>query len=85
MTYKQQLRLKVSGTIGKVTMFRTGSKTHQLHNDNRLVILNFKQVGNQVFVDMPFKPAQAIAGDYMLFLVNSAGTPSIAKHVRLHL
>ena len=85
VTYKQQLRLKVSGTIGKVTMFRTGSKTHQLHNDNRLVILNFKQVGNQVFVDMPFKPAQAIAGDYMLFLVNSAGTPSIAKHVRLHL
>jgi hypothetical protein len=85
VTYKQQLKLKVNGNISKVTMFRTGSKTHQLHNDNRLVILNFKQNGTNITVDMPYKPAQAIAGDYMLFLVNDAGTPSIAKHVRLHL
>ncbi len=85
VSYKQVLKLKVSGTIGKVSMYRTGSKTHQLHNDNRLVLLNFKQTGNQLTVDMPYKPAQAIAGDYMLFLVNDAGTPSIAKHVRLHL
>lgn len=85
VTYRQQLRLRVSGNIGKVTMFRTGSKTHQLHNDNRLVMLNFRQVGNQVFVDMPYKPAQAIAGDYMLFLVNTAGTPSIGRHIRLRL
>jgi hypothetical protein len=85
VTYKQRLRLRVSGTISKVSMFRTGSKTHQLQNDNRLVLLNFQQRGNQLFVDMPHKPAQAIAGDYMLFLVNNAGTPSIAKHVRLQL
>jgi hypothetical protein len=77
--------MKVSGNISKVTMFRTGSKTHQLHNDNRLVILNFEQKGNHVHVDMPYRPAQAIAGDYMLFLVNDAGTPSIGKHVRLRL
>jgi hypothetical protein len=85
VSYKQQLRLRVSGMISKVSMFRTGSKTHQLHNDNRLVLLNFRQFGNQLFVDMPYKPAQAVAGDYMLFLVNNAGTPSIAKHVRLQL
>ena len=85
MTYRQQLKMKVSGKISKVTMFRTGSKTHQLHNDNRLVILNFRQKGNHIDVDMPHRPAQAIAGDYMLFLVNDAGTPSIARHVRLHL
>jgi hypothetical protein len=85
VTYKQQLRLRVSGRISKVTMFRTGSKTHQLHNDNRLVMLNFRQTGNQLRIDMPWKPAQAIAGDYMLFLVNDAGTPSIGKHVRLQL
>jgi hypothetical protein len=29
VTYKQQLKLKISGKISKVTMFRTGSKTHQ--------------------------------------------------------
>lgn len=85
VTYKQKFKLKVSGNISKVTMFRTGSKTHQLHNDNRLVFLNFEQHGNHIDVDMPYKPAQAIAGDYMLFVVNDAGTPSIGRHVRLRL
>jgi hypothetical protein len=85
VSYRQKLKMKVSGNISKVTMFRTGSKTHQLHNDNRLVILNFEQKGNHVHVDMPYRPAQAIAGDYMLFLVNDAGTPSIGRHIRLRL
>ena len=34
-------------------------------------------------VTMPTKPVQAKPGDYMLFVVNQAGTPSMAKHVRL--
>ena len=66
-------------------MFRTGSVTHELHNDYRLLILNFTQEGSHLTVDMPFKPAQAIAGDYMLFVVDEHGTPSMSKHIRLKL
>jgi galactose oxidase len=83
--YKQQLKIKVSTNIKTVSMFRTGSVTHELHNDYRLVMLNFKNQGSHVIVDMPFKPAQAIPGDYMLFVVDENGTPSQAKHVRLKL
>ena len=38
---------------------------------------------DQLEVTAPTKPAQAKAGDYMLFIVNNAGTPSMAKHIRL--
>jgi hypothetical protein len=85
--YRQVVRMRVDRgtTVGKVTMFRTGSVTHELHNDYRLLILNFTQEGSHLTVDMPFRPAQAIAGDYMLFVVDDNGTPSMSKHVRLKL
>jgi len=85
VAYMQQLKIKVSTTIKTVSMFRTGSVTHELHNDYRLVMLNFKNEGSHIIIDMPFKPAQAIPGDYMLFVVDQKGTPSQAKHVRLKL
>jgi len=85
VNYKQKLKIKVNRDIKTVSMFRTGSVTHELHNDYRLVMLNFKNQGSHIIVDMPFKPAQAIPGDYMLFIVDNAGTPSKAKHVRLKL
>ena len=85
--YRQVVRMRVDHgtTVSKVTMFRTGSVTHELHNDYRLLILNFRQTGSHLTVDMPYKPAQAIAGDYMLFVVDDKGTPSMSKHVRLKL
>jgi hypothetical protein len=38
---------------------------------------------NMIEVLSPTKPVQAKPGDYMLFIVNAKGTPSIGKHVRL--
>jgi hypothetical protein len=87
-TYKQAISLQVNdaANIKMVTMVRTGSVTHQLANDNRVVILNFKRSGNSntLVVDAPHRPAQAIPGDYMLFVIDNSGTPSVSKHVRLH-
>ncbi len=81
------MRVSDPASIKTVSMVRTGSVTHQLANDNRVVILHFKNPGkdDRLIVDMPRVPAQAIPGDYMLFVVDRAGTPSIAKHVRLRL
>jgi hypothetical protein len=87
--YKQSIVLKVNdaANIKTVSMVRTGSVTHELANDNRVVILNFKNPGKSgiLVVDAPHVPAQAIPGDYMLFVVDNNGTPSMSKHVRLHL
>jgi hypothetical protein len=38
---------------------------------------------DQIEVMSPRKPVQAKPGDYMLFIVNDRGTPSMAKHVRI--
>ncbi len=86
--YKKPIVLKVSdpANIKMVSMVRTGSVTHQLTNDNRVVILHFKPgKDGKLIVDAPHVPAQAIPGDYMLFVVDKSGTPSMAKHVRLRL
>jgi hypothetical protein len=89
VTYRQAITLRVddASKIKMVSMVRTGSVTHELANDNRLVILHFKNPSarNVLVVDAPHLPAQAIPGDYMLFVVNQAGAPSRGKHVRLKL
>jgi hypothetical protein len=38
---------------------------------------------SQIEVTSPRKPVQAKPGDWMLFTVNSKGTPSMAKHIRI--
>jgi hypothetical protein len=94
ITYKQAIALQVddASKIKMVSMIRTGFVTHVNNPDNRLVILNFDKKGkgkgkksDTLVVDAPHLPVQAIPGDYMLFVVNDDGTPSISKHVRLHL
>jgi hypothetical protein len=75
--------------IENVSMVRTGFVTHTLNTDNRLVFLNFQKLtilGHHVLlIDAPFRGAQAIPGDYMLFVVNENGVPGVARHVRLAL
>ena len=87
ITYNQQLRILVddASKIKKVSILRTGAITHELANDNRVVFLNFRvgKGNNELLIDTPARPAQAIPGDHMLFIINDAGTPSVSKHVRL--
>jgi hypothetical protein len=90
--YGETMEIKVGPTdeIKLVSMIRTGFVTHSLHTDNVYVELHVKstQQGENekvLKVNAPKLPAQAVPGDYMLFVVNTNGTPSIAKHVRLML
>jgi len=90
--YGETMAIEVGTTdeIGSVSIIRTGFVTHQLHTDNRYVKLYVKSIkggtGNDnkvLTVAAPNLPAQAIPGDYMLFVVNNNGVPSVAKHIRL--
>jgi hypothetical protein len=87
ITYNQQLRILVddAAKIKKVSILRTGAITHELNNDNRVVFLNFRvgKGNNELLIDTPARPAQAIPGDHMMFIINQDGTPSVSKHVRL--
>lgn len=90
--YGETMTVEVGATdeIKLVSMIRTGFVTHSLHTDNVYVELHVKstQQGENekvLKVNAPKLPAQAVPGDYMLFVVNTNGTPSVAKHVRLML
>ncbi len=86
----------VTPDIRDVVLIRNDMVTHALNTGNRYVKLWFEadddsdsdsdsdcDDGVELQVNAPQFPAQAIAGDHWLFVVDSAGVPSRAKHVRL--
>jgi hypothetical protein len=93
------LNVDDADAIKMVSLIRTGSATHTLAQDQLYVRIPFKVLkdkdkgkgkgkghaygNNMLEVMSPTKPVQAKPGDYMLFIVNQNGVPSMAKHVRV--
>jgi hypothetical protein len=73
---QDQVYVRVPFQVKKAS---NGNDNDQGNNNNQG---NGKKHGT-ILVTAPTKPVQAKPGDYMLFIVNNAGTPSMAKHVRL--
>jgi len=71
--------------IKTVALIRTGLPTHSQSANIRYIKLAFEQDARkgELTVHAPVVPAQAIPGDYMLFVVDKAGVPSVGKQVRL--
>jgi hypothetical protein len=87
--YGQQFKLDVSdagGEIASVALLRTGPITHNWARGNQYVKLPFtKEKNGKLSVTSPPLPGLAIAGDYLLFVVNEQGIPSVGKHIWLNL
>jgi hypothetical protein len=85
--YGKTFKLRVTGgEIESVAILRTGPITHNWTWGNRYVQLPFEvDKKGRLHVVAPPLPALAIAGDYLLFVVNKGGVPSEGKHVRLKL
>ena len=69
--------------ISRVALVKTGSVTHSFNMDQRYVPLSFTVSGNRVTTRVPTAAATVPPGYYMLFLINSAGTPSVGKIIRI--
>ena len=69
--------------ITKVTLIRFGSVTHAFNMGQRLVPTTFAPTPGGVSVTIPASRAVAPPGPYLLFLLNSAGVPSVGQVVRL--
>jgi hypothetical protein len=69
--------------ISSVALIHNGSVTHAFNMDQSFVPLSFTQTSGGLTVQAPANSNLAVPGDYMLFLVNSNGVPSIAPMVRL--
>jgi hypothetical protein len=72
-----------AAAIGKVSLIRLGSATHAFDMNQRYRTLPFTRSGTTLTVTAPTKKTNPPPGHYMLFLVTSAGVPSVAKIVRV--
>jgi len=86
ITYGQSLTLSTpdAATIASVVLMKAGSVTHSFDMDQRYVGLSFTS-GQSGSLKVTGPPNSNIAppGYYMLFLVNKAGTPSLASWVQI--
>jgi hypothetical protein len=85
LTYGQSFTLSApdASTISSVVLMKAGSVTHSFDMDQRYVGLSFTQASGSLSVTAPSNSNIAPPGYYMLFLVNQAGTPSLASWVQV--
>ena len=78
-----QVQTPDAATISSVVLVRPGAATHAFDMDQRLVGMNFTAGNGVLNVTAPPNGNIAPPGYYMLFVLNGAGVPSVAKFVRL--
>ncbi len=84
ITYGQKFLVGTASLdIAKITMLRLSSVTHSINMDQRINRLSFSPTSGGISVTAPATADLCPPGYYMLFLVNNAGVPSVAKMVRI--
>lgn len=83
VAWNQTFSISVSGAVARTTLVRTGSATHGVNSDQRFLELAFTQSGNTVSATAPDRGYDAPPGDYMLFVIDTAGVPSPARFLRI--
>ena len=72
-----------AANIASVVLVRPGAPTHAFDMDQRLVGLSFTVGSGVLNVTAPPNGNIAPPGYYMLFMLNAAGVPSVARFVQL--
>ena len=72
-----------AANIASVVLMKNGAVTHAFDMDQRMVGLTFSAGSGVLNVTGPPNGNTAPPGYYMLFLINTAGAPSVAQFVRV--
>jgi hypothetical protein len=73
-----------AGEITSVALIRCGAVTHNFHSDQRYVGLHLaSRTSSELAVKLPPNGHVAPPGSYMLFVVNSAGVPSVGHILKV--
>jgi hypothetical protein len=78
-----QVQTPDATAISSVVLMRPGAPTHAFDMEQRLVELSFTAGGGVLNVTAPPDGNIAPPGYYMVFILNSAGVPSVASFVQL--
>ena len=80
--YKEKVTVKTNSRVTSFALVRASSSTHSVNNEQRRLPLKFTRINNRYSLAMPSRN-NAPPGNYMLFAMNSAGTPSLSKTITL--
>ncbi len=85
LTYGQAFTVQTpdAARIASVALMRFGSVTHAINMGQRYLPLAFTAAGTSLTVTAPADRNSATPGNYMLFLVDTNGVPSVAAELRL--
>jgi len=83
VVYGQTALIGTADTIARATWIRLSSVTHAYNQEQRFLNLGFTAASGGVNVTFPSSSNLSPPGYYMLFLLNSAGVPSVAKIMQL--
>ena len=72
-----------AGRVVRATLVRPSSVTHAFDQNQRFVELSLVRIAGGLELTAPANGNLAPPGNYMLFIVDSAGIPSIASFIRL--
>jgi hypothetical protein len=76
-----QISTANAASIRKVALLRLGAVTHDVNMEQRYVPLSFSAGSGQLTATSPQNVNVAPPGVYMLFIIDDAGVPSVAKMV----
>ena len=76
----EKVQIEVDGNISKVNLISTGSTTHSQGSESKFKNLNFKRISNnKIEIQLTNNSNELQNGTYLLFVLNSKGTPSKGK------
>lgn len=79
------LSVSTGGAVSSFALVRLGTATHTVNTDQRRIALSSTGSGTSYTVTIPNDAGVALPGYWYLFAINSAGTPSVAKIVKVTL
>lgn len=81
----QTLTINTGAAISTASLVRYGSSTHTVNTDQRRIPLTLTRTAtNRYTVTIPSDPGVALPGYWMLFVMNTSGTPSIARTIKVN-
>jgi len=78
-----QITTPNAASIRKVGIMRLGSQTHSVEMEQHYLPLSFTVGNGTLTATLPANMNTAVPGVYMLFIVDSAGVPSVARIIQV--
>lgn len=77
------VRMGSTAPVSRLNLVRAGAVTHNFNNEQRFMSLTFKQRNNKLTFRLPRSRGLLPPGFYLLFALDAAGVPSVAKVLKI--